>query len=171
MNDVLPKPFTKEGLLSMLEKHLSHLKKPLPGMEPVNLQPPPSTIGHMSNPVTHTSSARQSLKDEGSPGASPATVSTHWNSPLQPSPVTTGISDEYMHAVRQPLSYGAIDNTSMAHGQVQYGAPQPPAMGGPRGVMQPHRRGISDISGGEDIKPDVKRQMYAPVPPMQGARY
>ncbi|KAI6144149.1 SKN7, two-component response regulator, partial [Pisolithus tinctorius] len=26
MNDVLPKPFTKEGLLDMLEKHLMHLK-------------------------------------------------------------------------------------------------------------------------------------------------
>lgn len=26
MNDVLPKPFTKEGMLSMLEKHLLHLK-------------------------------------------------------------------------------------------------------------------------------------------------
>jgi osomolarity two-component system response regulator SKN7 len=26
MNDVLPKPFTKEGLLNMLEKYLSHLK-------------------------------------------------------------------------------------------------------------------------------------------------
>ncbi|EJD02158.1 uncharacterized protein FOMMEDRAFT_109355 [Fomitiporia mediterranea MF3/22] len=26
MNDILPKPFTKEGLLSMLEKHLTHLK-------------------------------------------------------------------------------------------------------------------------------------------------
>lgn len=26
MNDILPKPFTKEGLLSMLEKHLIHLK-------------------------------------------------------------------------------------------------------------------------------------------------
>lgn len=27
MNDVLPKPFTKEGMLSMLEKHLLHLKQ------------------------------------------------------------------------------------------------------------------------------------------------
>lgn len=26
MNDILPKPFTKEGLLGMLEKHLIHLK-------------------------------------------------------------------------------------------------------------------------------------------------
>jgi osomolarity two-component system response regulator SKN7 len=26
MNDILPKPFTKEGLLDMLEKHLFHLK-------------------------------------------------------------------------------------------------------------------------------------------------
>lgn len=26
MNDILPKPFTKEGLLDMLEKHLDHFK-------------------------------------------------------------------------------------------------------------------------------------------------
>lgn len=26
MNDILPKPFTKDGLLGMLEKHLIHLK-------------------------------------------------------------------------------------------------------------------------------------------------
>ena len=26
MNDILPKPFTKQGLLDMLEKHLMHLK-------------------------------------------------------------------------------------------------------------------------------------------------
>ncbi|KAG8898800.1 kinase-regulated stress-responsive transcription factor skn7 [Tulasnella sp. 403] len=28
MNDILPKPFTREGLFSMLEKHLLHLSKP-----------------------------------------------------------------------------------------------------------------------------------------------
>ena len=33
MNDVLPKPFTKEGLLHMLEKHLPHLKKPVSHMD------------------------------------------------------------------------------------------------------------------------------------------
>jgi hypothetical protein len=27
MNDVLPKPFTKEGMLRTLEKHLAHLKR------------------------------------------------------------------------------------------------------------------------------------------------
>ena len=27
MSDILPKPFTKEGLLHLLEKHLNHLKK------------------------------------------------------------------------------------------------------------------------------------------------
>lgn len=27
MSDILPKPFTREGLLALLEKHLSHIKK------------------------------------------------------------------------------------------------------------------------------------------------
>lgn len=36
MIDVLPKPFTKEGLLSMLQKHLSKLVQPALGGESDN---------------------------------------------------------------------------------------------------------------------------------------
>jgi osomolarity two-component system, response regulator SKN7 len=61
MNDVLPKPFTKEGLLNMLEKHLQHLKKPLHGMDAMGVPQP-------VQPLAHTS-AKQSMKDEDSPGS------------------------------------------------------------------------------------------------------
>jgi len=79
MNDVLPKPFTKEGMLRSLEKHLPHFKKsydpqvrlsggfvtPTTSQTPINLN-----LTHMS--------ASHSLKDENSPAKSPA---GSWHSP------------------------------------------------------------------------------------------
>ncbi len=151
MNDVLPKPFTKEGLLNMLEKHLSHLKKGINGMEALS-QPPAQSIAQ--------SSARQSLKDENSPGKSPATV-TNWNSPTQitgMSPTTNNVTDEYMQAVRGHTSTYAMDG-SMHHDGIQYQSPSTPMSGGRQGA---HRRQISEISGSDDITHDVKRQQAFP---------
>src|SRR5947209_3559839 len=105
MNDVLPKPFTKEGLLHMLEKHLGHLKKQPLGMDPMAPGPVQAFVQN---------SGRHSLKDEDSPAKSPATIST-WNSPAQitgasVSPAGSGVTEEYMHAMRgHPNAYG-MDN-------------------------------------------------------------
>ncbi len=74
MNDVLPKPFTKEGLLTMLEKHLGHLKTN-----------PPSDVGPYTQ-MMPPGSARPSLKDESPSVKSPSTA--NWQSPAQ----MTGIS-------------------------------------------------------------------------------
>jgi len=71
MNDVLPKPFTKGGMLRTLEKHLPQFKK--------NAQFPPSsmphagfvTLGAIHPPLglnVGQLSAAQSLKEESSPG-------------------------------------------------------------------------------------------------------
>lgn len=170
MNDVLPKPFTKEGLLSMLEKHLGHLKKPNPGMNTIAVPPVNSVgqIGHLQ------STSRQSLKDETSPVNSPATVSTNWNSPLQPtgvSPVANGMTDEYIHTVRHPSAYGSMDGSHTGTSIGPYGGASANPLTTRQLIGGPLRRGIGDISGGEDMNGNVKRQMYAPVPPMQGARH
>ncbi|KAK5124520.1 hypothetical protein LTR85_001737 [Meristemomyces frigidus] len=171
MNDVLPKPFTKEGLLNMLEKHLSHLKKQSPGM---GAPPPPSAM----------TSAKRSMKSEDSPATSPATAS-NWNSPgglpiVSPSS-SNHPDDPYMqgmhtHAgpgpgpgpypVQSPMTpapmYHASPGGAMA--APPRGLPGPPILQGP---PPQHRRGISDISGGvPDMGGDAKRQhMYAPPPP------
>ncbi|KAG9309198.1 CheY-like superfamily [Chiua virens] len=70
MNDILPKPFTKEGLLDMLEKHLMHLKvtqqtsklpKPPAGV-------PPSSDGRFNEALAigaASSSSIQSCDDDG----------------------------------------------------------------------------------------------------------
>jgi len=55
MNDVLPKPFTKEGLLQMLEHQLAHLTRPKGGQQPQQQQqpqqPPQGQISHGSIPT------------------------------------------------------------------------------------------------------------------------
>jgi len=175
MNDVLPKPFTKEGLLHMLEKHLAHLKKPL--AEPIPTMAAPSA---QSLPQT---SSRQSMKEEESPAKSPTSTS-NWNSPNQVPGVSPGGStntDEYLNPAIQgshPALYAIQQQTPMAG----YGAgaiamqqqQQQPQQQQPQRQQQPqpppqqqqhHRRQISDISGGEDMHSAgtaKRQQMYAP---------
>ena len=159
MNDVLPKPFTKEGLLNMLEKHLGHLKKG-PHHDCIDtLAPQPAPTAH---PMAHQSSTTHSLKDESSPGESPSTV-TNWNSPsaqfpgLSPTIPTT----HYMHPIHpHPLPHPppgyAID-----HSPLQYQTPHTPLAAPPHRQGQPqtqHRRQLSEMSGPDDLLADAKRQ-------------
>lgn len=168
MNDVLPKPFTKEGLLHMLEKHLVHLKKE-PARGEAMVAPQPVQI------------ARQLvLKEEDSPTKSPATTS-NWNSPNGlpgVSPVTNNVPDDYAQAMQgapvqphgpygvspmqAPMGFGASPQVQMQARQQQQ-QQLPPT----------HRRQISDISGGDDMNNPAKRQqmfpphMQQPMNPMQ----
>jgi osomolarity two-component system response regulator SKN7 len=173
MNDVLPKPFTKEGLLHMLEKHLVHLKKP-------------TAIDGMAAPQPVQVPRQLVLKEEDSPAKSPATTS-NWNSPSQisgVSPVVSNVPDEYAHAqamqgqqvqqVQHPGAYGVspmqapmgYSTSPQMHMQARQQQPLPPS----------HRRQISDISGGDDMNnPSKRQQMFAPhlqpqMNPMQQPR-
>jgi osomolarity two-component system response regulator SKN7 len=170
MNDVLPKPFTKEGLLQMLEKHLAHLKKP---------------IAHADGMVAPQplAATRQVLKEEESPAKSPATAS-NWNSPNQitgVSPITSNVTDEYMQAVQghpghpahsaHPGTYAV--NPMQAN--IAYNASPQIAMQARQ--QAGHRRQISDISGGDDMSNPAKRQQVygaplqpQPLNPMQRPR-
>ena len=156
MNDVLPKPFTKEGLMTMLDKHLSHLKKQSAGMEPMAAPPAPLSAA-----------TKRSIKTDDSPAASPLTAS-NWNSPHT---FSAGVS---------PASTHPDDPYPYPHGPyaVQSGLPPGPPLyspvpGAPPN-LPPHlqqpplqRRPISDISGGPPEMGDAKRQqMYPPAPPM-----
>lgn len=172
MNDVLPKPFTKEGLLSMLEKHLGHMKKFPPGIE---VMPPPL-------------SAKRSMKSEDSPTTSPATAS-NWNSPndLAGSPAGSNMTDQDtysmphsqpprfapppQHAGMQPMPQPpppqpqpmyAVGPPPPQHGGMPM-QPRPPQQHHPQ---QQHRRNISDIAGGPEMVDAKRQQMYAAGPPM-----
>lgn len=168
MNDVLPKPFTKEGLLSMLEKHLGHLKKH--PQQPLEMNPPQAGV-----------SAKRSYRSDDSPATSPATVS-NWNSPgnIGVSPAGGNTEDPYMHAVHNnagpgptPAPYVMPPQAGMAPPPVNApmygGASLPPGGLGPRPPQQQHRRNISDISGGPPDMGDAKRQQLygGPSPHMQ----
>lgn len=62
MNDVLPKPFTKDGLLNMLEKHLIHLKT-IQKMDeiPKALGLPPTSDDMMQNVLSATAASAASI--------------------------------------------------------------------------------------------------------------
>ncbi|KAL1636624.1 kinase-regulated stress-responsive transcription factor skn7 [Diplodia intermedia] len=158
MNDVLPKPFTKEGLLQMLEKHLAHLKKPGHGMDAMV---PPAVQAPQPLPQ---SSNRPSLKDEDSPAKSPTTGS-NWNSPSQMpgvSPVGSTVADEYMGAVPgHPGPYGVPPGAAPLQAGMPYNTSPQLAMGARQPSAQ-HRRQISEISGGDDLNaPNKRQQLYA----------
>ncbi|KAF1985380.1 hypothetical protein K402DRAFT_413249 [Aulographum hederae CBS 113979] len=143
MNDVLPKPFTKEGLLLMLEKHLAHLKKGGPTMD---------AMGAPTGPPIQHASARTSLKEDDSPGKSEATAS-NWASPSQMPGVSPVGSEEFMqhHVQGHPGAYGIPTPGGMPFN------PQHQVPLGQR-AQQGHRRQISDISGPEDPAQAAKRQ-------------
>ena len=152
MNDVLPKPFTKEGLLNMLEKHLGHLKKIPDGMEHV---PQHSGISHTQ------ASAAQSTEEEFSPHESPSAVG-NWQSTAQfngISPTNSLPSQQFATPMAPPGAYG-MDTSPM-----QYQPPQTPLSAPAR--QQHHRRRISDMTEGDDPMNDSKRQrMYQQQAPV-----
>jgi osomolarity two-component system, response regulator SKN7 len=145
MDDVLPKPFTRKSLLELLEKHLSHLKKPHPGMEP----PPSATTS--SVPLSSTG---QSIKDDASsPAQSPAGSIANWHSPVQysgMSPIHTNITNQYAQMPNHS-PYSTSPHTPLTAGmpgvqQLQQCPPPPPQQ--QQQQQQQHRRQISEMSGG-----------------------
>lgn len=165
MNDVLPKPFTKEGMLRALEKHLPQFKK--------NAQFPPSSMPHGGGFVTPSAthpplglnvgqlSATQSLKEESSPGKSPATA-TSWHSPIQlPGASPIGAPSNYM---QQAMGDNRPYTMTPTHPHPQSGFPAPSpqgGLGGPR--TAPHRRVMSDMTGGPpEDHPEKRQRMYPP---------
>ncbi|KAG9245846.1 heat shock transcription factor 2 [Calycina marina] len=157
MNDVLPKPFTRDGMKRALEKHLPQFRiivDPIPGMaHPVQTNQFAQSHLHQSHTPLGLNvgqlSASQSLKDETSPGKSPAAASS-WHSPSQlPGPSPIGGAPAFMQH-QSPASYMSAD----------------PSFSGmpPRGQHPQHRRVLSDMSGPSEENPDLKRQRMYPGP-------
>ncbi|KAI9779007.1 MAG: kinase-regulated stress-responsive transcription factor skn7 [Peltula sp. TS41687] len=148
MNDVLPKPFTKEGLLTMLEKHLGHLKDTR------------TSESIQANPMTH-GPARHTLKDDNSSVKSEATT-TNWQSPTTPftgiSPQSQTLNDEYVSALSRTGPYGLDTSTQ----------PETVNLQSPMAASRPgiHRRQLSQISDicGTEEQSDAKRQRLFPPP-------
>lgn len=163
MDDVLPKPFTRKSLLDMLEKHLVHLKTMPQGIE----APPSATAVTMAQ-----TSANQSIKEDSSPGQSPAGSMSNWQSPGQfqgmqaVPPAMPAVQGQYVAAAPAPAAYTVDQNG------VQFPAPPPvavPSTGA--SARPPHRRQMSDMSSATENQNIAKRQrMYTQPKPMMAVQ-
>ena len=97
MNDVLPKPFTRQSLQDMLDKQLVHLRRmqaPPPPMDSTQ----PGTVGAMGQ-----NSGAASVKTENSPGESPGTAVSmgNWQAAGNQfqglSPINPSMANQFMH--------------------------------------------------------------------------
>jgi osomolarity two-component system response regulator SKN7 len=155
MDDVLPKPFTRKSLLDMLEKHLVHLKTMQQGIE----APPSAAAVTMAQ-----ASASQSIKEDSSPGQSPAGSMNNWQSPGQfqgmqaVPPTIPAVPGQYVPGTATPAAYTVDQNG------VQFPAPPVavPSIGAP--ARPPHRRQMSDMAGAADNQNMAKRQRMYPQP-------
>ena len=159
MDDVLPKPFTKEGLIQVLNKHLGHLKKPTTPMEAMG---PPTS--QSIQPTSQQISTKTPIKEE-SPSKSPV-VNSNWTSPKQIpgiSPVgTASTGDEFI--VQQDAANYNMGTAVM--GAVPYQNPSPIQGVGQR-HHAPHRRQFSDVAGSDETGHAVKRQQMYLTPVQQ----
>jgi osomolarity two-component system response regulator SKN7 len=164
MADILPKPFTKEGLLQLLEKHLNHLKKhPNPTLE--HIKEEDSHMQHHAHLQMHSPQKphHPSSTTSWTASNSPQTPVTH-----QPPP-----SDASDHSQHYQLSSASL-----------YGAPHPSSAVPQQQAVNPN--GLAFVTGapgqvvgqrrpldlGEAEMGGGKRQhtMYGAPPGLQGMR-
>jgi osomolarity two-component system response regulator SKN7 len=154
MNDILPKPFTKEGLLQILEKHLFHLKKPSL-VDPLTQPSPAPPV----SAITHPGARAAMVKDEESPLKSPATMS-NWHSPNNipgMSPAGSTHTEDYASSMGHPGHHPAA-----VYGLSPHAVGPISTNGMPFTPTGPQRRHIADISGGEDVMGAKRQQIYGP---------
>lgn len=164
MDDVLPKPFTRKSLLDMLEKHLVHLKT---SSQSIDASQPPTAVT-----MAAQSSAAQSVKEDSSPGQSPANSMNNWQSPGQfqgmsaVPPNLQQVPTQYVPATPAAVATYAVDQNG-----VQYSTAAPVAMAA---AARPQmRRQISEMSSAAENPNMAKRpRVYAQpmVNPVQAAR-
>ena len=170
MNDVLAKPFTKDGMIRILKKHLPYLLKNPPSGDsdelmggPIHAPQPVSTPGYASSSTLSlggsmgpagiaTSSA---VKYETTPIQSPATT-TSWHSPGQ-----------LAHTQTSPHMDGGGFLAGAVNGGQQMvltpgGTQRPTFQGAPPPQMSnPPIRGLAESLGGDD-RPGKRQRVYAP---------
>ncbi|KAI0784340.1 HSF-type DNA-binding-domain-containing protein [Abortiporus biennis] len=186
MNDILPKPFTKDGLLDMLEKHLMHLKviqtmSRIPrsvGIPP--LSDPQFDQALISSVVAASSSSASSSSLTGTSASSPETPATSSSSGNQNSmqlPLSLreddgrinplagmGLSDE-----QYVMILGNIMNSESFMGMGNNGEYNGDMMGGMSG-MSP-TMGMGNIAGLAGLSGDSsKRPLDDPVDTRDGKR-
>ncbi len=166
MRDVLAKPFTKEGMIGKIRKHLAHfLRNPPPenmmdAMYPNggSAQPPtPSTYQSqgMTMPLSATSSTGVT-KFDTTPVQSPAT-STSWNSPSQMPQGSPVMNQEQGYLGGAGGSQMALNSGGNQKPQ-QYPSHMMPTMGGP----SHHHQRLSDGMARPEGPPEKRQRLFGP---------
>ncbi|KAK3690016.1 response regulator-like protein [Podospora appendiculata] len=192
MNDVLAKPFTRDGMIRILKKHLSYLlKDPLPTgiladdqtVQNVGAGPgPPVSAGqpYGAGPQGMTLSAivggqGGQIKFEQTPIPSPTTTSS-WHSPGQMTHTSPGLDGTGGGYIGVGVGVGVANGQGMVlapggTGQGQRGPQQQQQQYG--GQVLPQQVGVGHMSDGMalggsggvvDDRPEKRQRLYGPVP-------
>lgn len=174
MNDVLAKPFTKEGMVRILKKHLPYLLKnpPAPGtgedLGPMGASGPQAGFVNSANMGGMNAMQAQqgmsaiggnaAVKFETTPIQSPAT-STSWHSPntghIQQTSPNMDTSGAY---IPSSVNGGGPGGPGGPGGM----GPRPTYVPGPTAGMGPAAlRGLADAMSGDD-RPEKRQRLYAP---------
>lgn len=119
MSDILPKPFTKEGLLQMLDRHLVHLKtmSNMPSISEKNLQSALTATAASSSPARTPSTS-------GAGGSQRATVEDDGGN-LFNHLANEGLTDQdYEFMIKSLLAAGAISGDGSAAVSDAVGVPR-----------------------------------------------
>ncbi|KAL0939616.1 HSF-type DNA-binding protein [Colletotrichum truncatum] len=146
LNDVLAKPFTKDGMLRILRKHVAHLLK--------NAPPDDLAVGHGAAQLHAANMGMPAMnpgvKFDSTPSQSPATT-TSWHSPgqiHQPSPNVTNIETGYpMGNTAQMVMTPTSAQRPTFHQSM------------PTGMQQMR---VPDHMAGGDDRPEKRQRLYGP---------
>lgn len=162
MRDVLAKPFTKEGMIGKIRKHLvQFLRNPpqemMDAMYPNGTQPP-TPSGYQNQGIGMPLSATSSTgvtKFDTTPVQSPAT-STSWNSPSQMPQASPVMSQEqgYLGGGQSQMAMNQGGNQK----QQQYQSHMMPTMSGP----SHHHQRLSDGLARPEGPPEKRQRVYPP---------
>ncbi|SZF03748.1 unnamed protein product [Blumeria hordei] len=166
MNGVLPKPFTKEGMLRALEKHLPESKDAAIFQPSVAAQLPPdftpTPSSHQVHNLNMPHSTNSLLKHESSKKTTPPTAA--WNSnnqlPVNP-PVGASPSGYLQQSIGESQTFNMTSNMN----QVPSGF-NSSQQNQTSGVQRlPQRRVYTDLSNSQPDGPSEKRQRMFPLQP------
>lgn len=178
MNDILAKPFTKDGMAKILMKFCSHLLKNPAASE---LEPNGSAMLPMGNtiatPTTYAGAIPPAVtKFETTPINSPATTGS-WHSPNQSlAQASPNLDGGYMHAPGVNVSNPqmVLAPGGMPGGVFAPQIPQMPQMVNPSMPRMAVPSMMGGVGGGGDDRPEKRQRLYPPPgqpAPPTGAAY
>ncbi len=170
MNDVLAKPFTKDGMIRILRKHVTHLLKnpPPPGSSGDDMMAGTPQAGH-PGPAAGYASTTMSMASIGGPPSVATSSSTvkYETTPIQsPATSTSWHSPSQLQQTSPHMDGGGFLASAVNGGQALAitpgGTQRPTFPGGPAPPMgNPPIRGLPDGMGGDD-RPEKRQRLYGP---------